>query len=254
MGKEDPLLTELKKLRQRRGLVPGRASDAQAWRNLLGVEGDELELRIRAAIQEMGRSREVLALRAAFGLEFRDKSTLLDRRVAFSESHETKPSTETVQEWEDKALEELKARLLSTPSLQSSRFRPSRDSVLQSQHYNLQLDRNHRVIGFVCTEFWKPTADAVDTQRVITGLKRPDRESSGRDLFVWKSDRHLPLSLTFELRGLGVTVERMEVREYQSLGHLSLDMGMTRVVATETLPLQASFRPAEGAVYGVTWA
>lgn len=114
-GQRKQFVRELRMLRGGRGLVAGRTASCQQLCAHLGIEPAELYRRIVSTLTVMGAAPQVQALRNAYGLELRDPGKLADRRLAFGLEHDGR-LPETIESWENRAIEELLELLLEPPA------------------------------------------------------------------------------------------------------------------------------------------
>lgn len=109
----DPRIRELKLLRSRTGLRAGRTVQCETLLAELGIDSAELHRRIVAELRDMGEGRDARALRWAYGFDLKDPGVSLEqRRRAFASEFDNQ-ATDTVEVWENRAIEELLLRLMA---------------------------------------------------------------------------------------------------------------------------------------------
>lgn len=113
------MIRELRLLRGHRGML-GKTKSCTTLLQALQLDHDPTELheRIIKALRSMGSRREVQALVNAYAFDIVDPSrqqlTLDGRRGLFGAEQDPPVYADTVENWENRAIEELLARLLST--------------------------------------------------------------------------------------------------------------------------------------------
>ena len=121
MDTADPVLTELRKLRERAGLTTARLERSGALMSALGTSDPEVgRQRLVKAVAALGDSERSRALRIDLGLDFtelvgrepviREREGLGDRRSAYAEV--IGRDVKTLGRWSDKAAAELRGHLL----------------------------------------------------------------------------------------------------------------------------------------------
>jgi hypothetical protein len=145
------LVTELRGLRGRRGMRPGRAAtECPGLVAKLGIQPDELHTKIVTTLRGMGEGRDVRALINAYGFDMVDPGeTTKERRISFAASLDGQ-SPDTVETWENRAIDSLLAKLVQpqTPTEVHSLFvgmivragrvihYHERDLVKEASHYH----------------------------------------------------------------------------------------------------------------------
>lgn len=115
MSNQPQLIRELRKLRERQGLVPGKTERAEALLETLGVTPQRLHQRILEELMAMGQSDHARALRNAYAIGWEVPGTLTHRREWFGIENGGR-SPETAEAWENRGIDELLARLINHKS------------------------------------------------------------------------------------------------------------------------------------------
>lgn len=118
----DPVLQQLRKLREGTGLTSAKLERSGAVMSALGTADPKVAMeRLQQAVDDLGDSDRVRALKVDFGLDMpnllerepatREREWLGDRREGYGQVVER--DSKTLGRWSDKAIEELRGQLLA---------------------------------------------------------------------------------------------------------------------------------------------
>lgn len=243
----DPALSELKKLREGRGLSAGRLADCP---NLLSATGtsDPLEAfqTIVAVLGRLGDGERLKALKLDFGLELtellerlptgRECDFLGDRRNGYAEI--VGRDVKTLGRWSDRAVRELRAQLIN------DRF--DGHLIVAAGVQNRRLNG----IELMRYELTDTELRSGDTTTYLNPLK-----DSGLPLILFGFPRDWrPASIRFVVAFLG---EDYPSRVWALVADSVLDVGFgherTELMITEGMARCRIENPRRDQLYGVWW-
>lgn len=170
---DDPVLKQLRKLREGPGLTTDRLEQAGAVLSALGTsDPEEGRQRLLAAVAELGESDRAKALRLDLGIGFpdligrpavdRELRWLGDRRSAYASA--IGRDVKTLSRWSDRAVAELRGQLIA--------------DTFTGHLYVVAAVNGNRIVGTTLIE--QPLDDAQDgtTKRISTDVENRSNEPS----------------------------------------------------------------------------
>lgn len=169
-GNRQAFIRELRLLRGGSGLRAGRVTRCNALLQALDYTPEELHQRIVAELRAMQKNRDTRALINAYGIGHHDPGILTDRRSNFGvDNGERGP--ETVETWENAAIEELLTRLLR----EHNSSKPLDVYELHVTYYlDALLDPKLRVIQVLTTAGWVDELKRTQSLGLGVGVGNPD--------------------------------------------------------------------------------
>jgi hypothetical protein len=167
---DDPRIKDLRSLRGQRGLTLAKVEKCASLMEELGVGAIDMETAIGQELQRMSNRLDVEALRYAYAIRDEHGATLKSRRASFKEtlSKDSPSSDDTIEEWENDAIDELLKRLIAR------KHRP-----LPSAHYIIVMTAVFNEDQNLASLTEDHLIDPIGTKETVTSRSWVDRDGQG---------------------------------------------------------------------------